>query len=273
MVYLCQFPCSPGLRSISPFSLKLETWFRLTGIQYTNAYTTIFSKSTKQIPYVELNGKEFADTNIIIEKFKDVFQVDPDKDLDRRQRALGHTIIRMAEFHTIQYAFYWRYGKKMPFFYEMAVGNWEQTMGLTFGFKNVQPIVSRIRAYFSGVSRLSSAEQLVQCKKDFTAFSAFLGDQDYFLGTKNPTTTDCAMFGILVQFFKMPSKCPALENTLNSSYNNLRCFVDRMQRKLWPDWNEMCSSMEYKKGEGKTFGSITPVMSPEQNREENRKDQ
>merc|ERR1719233_2758095 len=65
MVYLCQFPCSPEMRSISPFALKLETWLRLTGIRYTNVYTTTFSKSTKMIPYIELNGKEIADSGLI----------------------------------------------------------------------------------------------------------------------------------------------------------------------------------------------------------------
>merc|ERR1719233_2877837 len=65
MVYLCQFPCSPEMRSISPFALKLETWLRLTGIQYTNVYTTTFSKSTKMIPYIELNGEEIADSSVI----------------------------------------------------------------------------------------------------------------------------------------------------------------------------------------------------------------
>ena len=34
-----QFPPSPGVRSISPFSLKLETWLRLANIPYINVYT------------------------------------------------------------------------------------------------------------------------------------------------------------------------------------------------------------------------------------------
>merc|ERR1719177_94752 len=85
MVYLCQFPCSPEMRSISPFALKLETWLRLTGVQYTNVYTTTFSKSTKTIPYIELNGKEFADTSVIIKEFKKNFKVDPDEKLNSKQ--------------------------------------------------------------------------------------------------------------------------------------------------------------------------------------------
>jgi len=265
MVYLCQFPCSPEMRSISPFALKLETWLRLTGVQYTNVYTTTFSKSTKTIPYIELNGEEIADSSLIIDRFKKIFEVNPDKYLSPEEHALSHTIQRMAECNTIKYAFYWRYGKMMPFFYDCAVSQWEQTRKLTFGFKTVQPLVSRIRAHFSGVSRLSNSDQLAQCKKDFAALSTFLGKKEYFLGTKEPTTVDCVVFGIIVQFFLMPSasSCPALENSINHSYRNLSYFVKRIQKKLWPDWDEMCSSMGFKTGvEGKTFGTLTPVKTP-----------
>jgi len=264
MVYLCQFPCSPEMRSISPFALKLETWLRLTGIQYTNVYTTTFSKSTKMIPYIELNGEEIADSSVVIERFKEMFQVNPDEILQPAQQALGHTIQRMAECSTIKYAFYWRYGKMMPFFYDSAVSKWEQTRGLSFGFKKVQPYMSRARAYFSGVSRLSSSEQETQCTKDFAALSTFLGENNYFLGTEEPTTIDCVVFGIIVQFFLMPSanNCPVLKNSINHSFTNLSEFVKRIQEKLWPDWDDMCSSMGFKKGKGKTFGTLTPVNTP-----------
>jgi len=217
------------------------------------------------IPYIELNGEEIADSSLIIEQFKEMFEVNPDKCLTPEQHALGHTIQRMTECNTIKYAFYWRYGKMMPFFYDYAVSQWEQTRSLAFGFKTLQPLISRVRAYFSGVSRLSSSDQVAQCKKDFAALSTFLGEKDYFLGTEEPSTIDCAVFGIIVQFFLMPSAstCPALKNSINHSFQNLRTFVKRIQEKLWPDWDEMCSSMGFKTGvEGKTFGTLTPVKTP-----------
>jgi len=258
MVYLCQFPCSPGMRSISPFALKLETWLRLTGIQYTNVYTTTFSKSTKMIPYIELNGKELADTSVIIKDFKKMFQVNPDENLNSKQLALGHTLKRMVECYTVKYAFYWRYGKMMPEFYEKAITPWEQTTSTTF-FRKIQPVISRVRAYFNGISRLSIQHQVEQCRQDFEVLSTFLGENDYFLETNEPTTTDCVIFGILVQFFWMldVNMCPELESSINNSCENLRQFNRRMKEKLWPDWDKMCVSMGSRLGvEDKSFGSI-----------------
>lgn len=263
VVYLCQFPCSPKMRSISPFALKLETWLRLTDIKYTNVYTTTFSKSTKMIPFIELNGEEFTDTSVIINKFKEMFKVNPDEMLKPEQRALAHTIKRMAECNTVKYAFYWRYGQMMPIFFEKAIRQWEQTRTVTF-FKKLQPIISRVRAYFNGISRLSSPEQLEQCRQDFEVLSMFLDENDYFLGTEQPTTIDCVVFGILVQFFWMPDvdMSPELENTVNNSYTNIFRFMRRMQEKLWPDWDQMCSSLDSKTGLGQTFGTITLAQAP-----------
>jgi len=246
------------MRSISPFALKLETWLRLTGIQYTNMYTTTFSKSSRMIPYIELNGKEFVDTSLIIEEFKNIFQVNPDEILNSKQRALGHTLKRMVECYTIKYAFYWRYGQMMPEFYEKAISPWEQTSSTTF-FRKIQPTISKVRAYFNGISRTSRAEQIDQCRQDFEVLSIFLGENDYFLETDEPTTTDCAIFGILVQFFWMldVNMCPELEVVVNNSYKNLRHFIQRMKEKLWPDWDKMCVSMDSRMGiEDKSFGSI-----------------
>ena len=107
VVYLVQFPISPHVRSISPFrcvmlccirnqrvpwhrffnleisfkfvltclihlicfSIKLETWIRLNKIPYENVHSYIFSKKG-QMPYIELNGEQIADSNIIIGKLK-----------------------------------------------------------------------------------------------------------------------------------------------------------------------------------------------------------
>ena len=47
-------------------TLKLETWLRMNKIKYENVYSMILG-SKGQTPYVELNGKEITDSNLIME--------------------------------------------------------------------------------------------------------------------------------------------------------------------------------------------------------------
>ena len=69
IVYLVQFPISPTIRTISPFALKLETYLRLKKVPYECVYSFKFSKKG-QIPYIELNGEQIADSNIIIQELE-----------------------------------------------------------------------------------------------------------------------------------------------------------------------------------------------------------
>ena len=62
------FHVSPNI-FINFYSIKLETWIKLNGIPYENVYSIKFSKKG-QIPYIELNGEQIADSNIIIPKLK-----------------------------------------------------------------------------------------------------------------------------------------------------------------------------------------------------------
>ena len=60
--------------NVIKFSLKLETWIKLNKIPYENVYSIKFSKKG-QIPYIELNGNQLADSNLIIPKLKVIIQI------------------------------------------------------------------------------------------------------------------------------------------------------------------------------------------------------
>ena len=68
-MYNPNFPVTTYLVIYLFFSLKLETWIRLNKIPYENVHSIKFSKKG-QIPYIELNGEQIADSNIIIPKLK-----------------------------------------------------------------------------------------------------------------------------------------------------------------------------------------------------------
>ena len=60
--------------NVIKFSLKLETWIKLNKIPYENVYSIKFSKKG-QIPYIELNGNQLADSNLIIPKLKVIIPI------------------------------------------------------------------------------------------------------------------------------------------------------------------------------------------------------
>merc|ERR1712212_411043 len=61
-----QFKRLNFIPSISPFALKLETWLRLKKIPFESSEENKFSRGGRQVPFIELNGEEIFDSNVII---------------------------------------------------------------------------------------------------------------------------------------------------------------------------------------------------------------
>ena len=92
------------------FLIELKLIF--PGIKYENIHTMKFS-SKGQIPYIELNGEQIPDSNIIIEKLKEKFHVDPEDEIPAADLAMGHAATVMVENHTAHIGFHYRYGHHM----------------------------------------------------------------------------------------------------------------------------------------------------------------
>lgn len=73
-VYLIQFPRAGCIPSLSPFALKLETWLRMAGIQYSVSWQWLFSTSSSDsVLFVRLlKKKEYYICTFIFVYYKDV---------------------------------------------------------------------------------------------------------------------------------------------------------------------------------------------------------
>jgi len=234
-VYLVQFPVSPDVRSVSPFSLKVETWLKLKGIDYENVYTVRFGQKG-QIPYVELNGEQIPDSNVIIQKLTVHFQVPPEE-LSAQQVALGHSVIRMVENHTAQGNFLWRYTNQGSAFLPRYFP-WQTPVkqAITkFMFKRGM----RLRMHLHGIGRHSDEEIKDFICEDLTAISKLLGDKKYIFGD-TMTTTDCSLFGHLAQFHYVKLPEYPHQEFLRDKCPNLVNFVENIEKELWPNWKEEC---------------------------------
>lgn len=61
-----------------------------------------------QLPFIELNGEEIADSAIIIKELSNKFEKDIDANLSQEQRNIAHATISMLENHLVLIVTYWR---------------------------------------------------------------------------------------------------------------------------------------------------------------------
>jgi len=237
VVYLCQFPLCPSVRTISPFSLKLETWLRITGIKYENIFTKQFHPKTGQIPYIELNGEQIGDSNLIIDILKEKFDVNIDKDLTVEQAAMSHAATQMVECFTAQTGFHYRYGHHMKEFASvLRLGEYYASEKMIKYWTMFQPYSTRLRNFMAGLSRHENSVVWDLAAKDLSALSTWLGTKEYFHGSE-PTTVDCMLFGHLVQFLYIDIGFPQ-KTFIDTNCSNLNNFVTKMKNTYWTDWDQ-----------------------------------
>jgi len=247
VVYLYQFSRCPTIPSASPFCLKVENWLRMNGIQYENVDHKMKYKSKKgQLPFVELNGKEIADSDIIIRELSQHFDKDLDFGLTEEQKNVSHAFESMLNNHTSWVVRWWRYNNPQEFL-DAAQLDIKRTLNsklpnallniiFKIGFKkNVKQAIGH------GLGRHSTEEIYDFGKSDLKAISEYLADKEYFFG-KEPHLLDCVAFAHLTQFLYIPFA--GMKEWMETETSNLVALVDRMRQKYWSDWETICNTLD-----------------------------
>ena len=84
------------------------------------------------IPYIELNGEQFSDSNLIIEMLRKKFEVEMDTELSAEEEAMTRAATGMVESFTAQTGFYYRYGLHMEVGYKLFFSLF---MSIILGFR------------------------------------------------------------------------------------------------------------------------------------------
>ena len=103
MVTLFRFgPAWEKFGCISQFVLKVETYLRMSGIEFeTKSLGMGFAETAPKgkLPYIEHDGNTVADSSFIIDYLKENLGDSLDSSLTLGEKATGHVIKRMVEEH------------------------------------------------------------------------------------------------------------------------------------------------------------------------------
>ncbi len=283
VVYLYQFPRTPLLPSLSSYCLKVETWLRLNGIKYENVDHKMKFRSKKgQLPFVELNGEEIADSTIILRELGQKYGKDIDACLSTEQKSVAHATISMIENHLIWVVHCWRtknldqmlkgykvnlqhaLGTRIPngilnFFFKFTFGRKgarkvkAQGMGvhtpeevLQFGCDDLKVLCDMLadKPFFFGDEPTTLDVVLQFGCDDLKVLCDMLADKPFFFGDE-PTTLDVVAFANLAQILYIDKEIPfALRDYMQENCPNLVGHCSRMMERCFPDWDEICSTLD-----------------------------
>jgi len=246
VVYLYQFNRTTAIPSMSRYCLKVETWLKLNGIKYENvAHNSKLRSKRGLLPFVELNGEEICDSEIIIKTLAAKFGKDMDEGLTNDQKNIQHATIAMVQNHLHWSVSHWM--NKDPD--NMLKGlklNLQTVMGsklpnglLNFVFKHtyVRKGIKKVKSTsFAGYT----AEEIEEAGKgDLKVLSEMLGDKQFFFGD-DPHFLDLVTFVQLAILLAVDPELPCpLRDYINGDCKNLVGLYTRMKDRAWGDhWEE-----------------------------------
>merc|ERR1719251_409334 len=237
IVYLYQFPRCPKLPNISPKCLKVETWLKLHGIKYENINHNAKLRSKRGLlPFVELNGEEIADSEIIIKTLAKTYNKEMDAALNQEQKNIQHAMLTMVDNH-LHGAFMMWATKNADNLLNGYKLNLQQLMGmkipagiLNFLFKHSYCRKGLAKAKASGFKGYTAEEVEEEGKKDLLVLKEMLGEQQFFFGDE-PHSLDLVAFCHIAQILNVESEvaCP-LRDYMNEECKNLVGLYNRMKR-------------------------------------------
>jgi len=220
------------LPTAGPFALKLETWFRIAGLEYDSTIENDARKGPKQkSPWIDDRDARLADSELIVEHLIKTRGVDPDARLDPAARGAGLAWRRLFEEHFHQA---WEHAIFARSDGAQNLALFLESMALPLRAIASYKIRSSLRKqlFARGLGRHDDATIDSMANADLDAADAWLVGRQFFLGDE-PTTTDATTFAFLAL-----SLFPAIETPLHAharTLRNVRAYCERMIARFFPE--------------------------------------
>jgi len=235
----------------------------------SNEFTKYSEK--KQIPFIELNGRQFADSNFIIDNLKSTIpSSDIDASLSDKEKAQSRALRALIE-ESVRWCMVYNRAKNNKFF-ATDKGIVRHLHGAKkFFYVNLineqfRKKISKM-VYMQGIGRHTEAEVDGLLMGDLQALSTMLGSHHYFFGSR-PTTIDATAFGHLCEVYYAPLLTDTVKKYMDEKTPNLVEYLDRIKQQYWPDWEHCLEtlSLDTKLGKegGKEAAAVTTTLAPSQ---------
>jgi glutathione S-transferase len=230
MIKLYTFPAAFGLRNVSPFCVKVEMALKHLGLEFEIEEMTDPRKAPKgKLPYLDVDGKIIADSELIFEYLDEISQGGLYADLTPLERAQGTAFVRMADDHL-----YWMMVASRwlddAWFPNIVSGFFGFVPGLFRGFAAGGAQKQMRKTYdLQGLGRHTQEEQAGFARRDFRAISDAVANGKYIAGARL-TAFDFAMAGLLSGL--IDNKPATWISTLSTEYPELALYANRVQEEI-----------------------------------------
>jgi len=222
---------APGLPSVAPFAIKIETFLRMMKINYVIEEKHPLGPKGK-VPWITYKGQDYSDSQLIIEMLIKQQNQDPDADLTDEQKGLGLVMRVLLEEHVYWGIVHWRWVEDRGCSVSQLLGI-PNIVRLILYHMKIGPKVKK-QLYYQGMGRHSVEDIHHFSRKGLKALSSLLGEKAFLLG-EEPHVDDCAVFALLGELLYGLPGCPMV-TYVKEELPNLEAYTERMKQKFWPDW-------------------------------------
>ncbi|QMT61477.1 glutathione S-transferase family protein [Legionella sp. PC997] len=227
MIILYSYPELFGLPDNNPFGLKVETFLRLTKIDYQHMHIINTQNAPRgQLPYLMDEEQVITDSNTILNHLSQKY-VNLDHDLTAEQKNIHFLMNRMLDNHLYWVMSYsrWQDEQFWPLFKAEFL---KQLSELS------ETSLEQVRKYnlekyhYQGIGRYSSKDIYQSGIDDLQAILYVLGDKDYLFGNKVHSLDACC-YGFLanILYFEIetPLKDFVMQTPLSDYTNRIRALL------------------------------------------------
>lgn len=228
---LVALPAAFGMRSVSPFCLKIEMLLTSLGLPFEIREEADPRKAPKgKLPFLAIDGDVIGDSELIAERLDERTSGQVYGSLTEAQKGIGFSAVRLAEEHLywILVASRW-----------LDDGWWPHVVDGFFSdlppvVRTVVPVIARREVrrtyHLQGLGRHTPEEQRGFAHRDLAALGALVGSSGFLVSDDEACVFDFAVAATLAGIYDQQ---PGTWLTpIANEYPDLKSYTERVQEKV-----------------------------------------